>query len=78
MTNRQFLTLIGIGLAGCLFFALKLLGTMLNWCLVLHSRSRPCWSGCFFIFVSSVKHHFMCLVLGGKRLLRFPLFCSAS
>ena len=30
MTNRQFLTLIGIGLAGCLFFALKLIGIMLN------------------------------------------------
>ena len=30
MTNRQFLTLIGIGLAISLFFALKLIGTMLN------------------------------------------------
>ena len=30
MSNRQFLTLIGIGLAGCLFFALKLIGIMLN------------------------------------------------
>ena len=47
---------------------------------VIHwrSRSRPRGSGCFFTFVSSVKHHLMCLVLGGKRLLRFPLFCSAS
>lgn len=30
MTNRQFLFLIGIGLAGCLFFAIKLLAIMLN------------------------------------------------
>lgn len=30
MTNRQFLTLIGIGLAISLFFAPKLIGIMLN------------------------------------------------
>ena len=30
MTNRQFLTLLGICLAVGLFFALKLLGTMLQ------------------------------------------------
>lgn len=31
MTNRQFLFLIGIGLAICIFFALKLLGTELQY-----------------------------------------------
>lgn len=30
MSNRMFLTLIGIGLAIALFFALKLIGIMLN------------------------------------------------
>lgn len=30
MSNRTFFTLLGIGLAGCLFFALKMIGTMLN------------------------------------------------
>ena len=30
MTNRQFLILIGICLIGSIFFALKLLGTMLQ------------------------------------------------
>lgn len=30
MSNRQFLFLIGIGLAISLFFALKLIGIMLN------------------------------------------------
>lgn len=30
MTNRQFVILIGISLAGSLFFALKLLGIMLR------------------------------------------------
>ena len=30
MTNRQFLTLLGICLAICLFFGLKLIGIMLN------------------------------------------------
>ncbi|CDC72881.1 unknown [Oscillibacter sp. CAG:155] len=30
MTNRQFLILLGICLIGCLFFGLKLLGTMLR------------------------------------------------
>ena len=30
MSNRMFLTLIGIGLAISLFFALKLIGIMLN------------------------------------------------
>ena len=30
------------------------------------------------LFFHTMLHHFMCLVLGGKRLLRFPLFCSAS
>ena len=78
MSNRFYFILIGISLAGSLFFALKLLGIMLNRCGFLRSRSRPPGTGCFFIFVSSVKHHLMCLVLGGKRCLRFPLFCSAS
>ena len=32
----------------------------------------------FLLPGSSVKYHLMCLVLGGKRCLRFPLFCSAS
>lgn len=32
----------------------------------------------FLILGSSVKYHLMCLVLGGKRKQRFPLFCSAS
>ena len=32
----------------------------------------------FLLPGSSVKYHLLCLVLGGKRLLRFPLFCSAS
>ena len=31
MSNRLFLILLGIGLAGCLFFALKLLGTELQY-----------------------------------------------
>ena len=30
MTNRTFFTLLGISLAICLFFALKLIGTMLR------------------------------------------------
>lgn len=30
MTNRQFLTLLGIGLAISLFFAIKLIATMLR------------------------------------------------
>ena len=32
----------------------------------------------FLLPGSAVKYHPMCLVLGGNRLLRFPLFCSAS
>ena len=31
MTNRQFLILLGIGLAGCLYFALKLLSIELQY-----------------------------------------------
>ncbi len=31
MSNRQFLILLGICLIGCLFFALKLLGTELQY-----------------------------------------------
>ena len=50
--------------------------------LIINEASQPFPPARERLFLPPVScaklRHFMYLVLGGKRLLRFPLFCSAS